>query len=152
MIRRPPRSTRTDTLFPYTTLFRSSVIQPSLAAFGVDSGLFGGDRRPSGDEEPSAIGGPGEILGPEVEICGLDRRTARSRCGPDLDLAADLFGIGHRLPVGRPARRAHIGDASFDCGEFSHRGERATEFAADVDLARRPGGQRRSTQTTECTR
>src|SRR3546814_4451251 len=27
MIRRPPRSTRTDTLFPYTTLFRSSVPQ-----------------------------------------------------------------------------------------------------------------------------
>src|SRR3546814_5620139 len=25
MIRRPPRSTRTDTLFPYTTLFRSEV-------------------------------------------------------------------------------------------------------------------------------
>src|SRR3546814_7918085 len=25
MIRRPPRSTRTDTLFPYTTLFRSAV-------------------------------------------------------------------------------------------------------------------------------
>src|SRR3546814_1599911 len=29
MIRRPPRSTRTDTLFPYTTLFRS---QPPLAS------------------------------------------------------------------------------------------------------------------------
>src|SRR3546814_4248416 len=26
MIRRPPRSTRTDTLFPYTTLFRSLVL------------------------------------------------------------------------------------------------------------------------------
>src|SRR3546814_1586332 len=26
MIRRPPRSTRTDTLFPYTTLFRSFVL------------------------------------------------------------------------------------------------------------------------------
>src|SRR3546814_14219319 len=25
MIRRPPRSTRTDTLFPYTTLFRSEI-------------------------------------------------------------------------------------------------------------------------------
>src|SRR3546814_6728795 len=25
MIRRPPRSTRTDTLFPYTTLFRSGI-------------------------------------------------------------------------------------------------------------------------------
>src|SRR3546814_16570905 len=27
MIRRPPRSTRTDTLFPYTTLFRSIVMR-----------------------------------------------------------------------------------------------------------------------------
>src|SRR3546814_9485687 len=31
MIRRPPRSTRTDTLFPYTTLFRSSVRAKLLA-------------------------------------------------------------------------------------------------------------------------
>src|SRR3546814_13948512 len=30
MIRRPPRSTRTDTLFPYTTLFRSCDIEPLL--------------------------------------------------------------------------------------------------------------------------
>src|SRR3546814_5634532 len=29
MIRRPPRSTRTDTLFPYTTLFRSGLHLPS---------------------------------------------------------------------------------------------------------------------------
>src|SRR3546814_8294569 len=27
MIRRPPRSTRTDTLFPYTTLFRSDSVE-----------------------------------------------------------------------------------------------------------------------------
>src|SRR3546814_5015269 len=33
MIRRPPRSTRTDTLFPYTTLFRS----PSAADAGADA-------------------------------------------------------------------------------------------------------------------
>src|SRR3546814_5317501 len=37
MIRRPPRSTRTDTLFPYTTLFRSShdepLAYPGLAHF-----------------------------------------------------------------------------------------------------------------------
>src|SRR3546814_8410143 len=30
MIRRPPRSTRTDTLFPYTTLFRSEPLTPKL--------------------------------------------------------------------------------------------------------------------------
>src|SRR3546814_10120761 len=32
MIRRPPRSTRTDTLFPYTTLFRSSPCSRSQPA------------------------------------------------------------------------------------------------------------------------
>src|SRR3546814_20129076 len=32
MIRRPPRSTRTDTLFPYTTLFRSRRSPPPRAA------------------------------------------------------------------------------------------------------------------------
>src|SRR3546814_15005461 len=35
MIRRPPRSTRTDTLFPYTTLFRS---MPSSLQCGADGG------------------------------------------------------------------------------------------------------------------
>src|SRR3546814_6494214 len=32
MIRRPPRSTRTDTLFPYTTLFRSRVLLPMISS------------------------------------------------------------------------------------------------------------------------
>src|SRR3546814_5647023 len=34
MIRRPPRSTRTDTLFPYTTLFRSRFVLDVLTAAG----------------------------------------------------------------------------------------------------------------------
>src|SRR3546814_2434533 len=33
MIRRPPRSKRTDTLFPYTTLFRSLVLPPTVLGF-----------------------------------------------------------------------------------------------------------------------
>src|SRR3546814_11601908 len=36
MIRRPPRSTRTDTLFPYTTLFRSKVIPSFLKRVDLD--------------------------------------------------------------------------------------------------------------------
>src|SRR3546814_13285444 len=32
MIRQPTRPTRTDTLFPYTTLFRSAVARPAAAA------------------------------------------------------------------------------------------------------------------------
>src|SRR3546814_1389959 len=42
MIRRPPRSTRTDTLFPYTTLFRSRIRDDhgpnALAGFGSAKG------------------------------------------------------------------------------------------------------------------
>src|SRR3546814_1552064 len=53
MIRRPPRSTRTDTLFPYTTLFRS-----------VDR--LEHQRQP---EPGSLFGGPGEI----VEKAGAHR-------------------------------------------------------------------------------
>src|SRR3546814_7821862 len=33
MIRRPPRSTRTDTLFPYTTLFRSKMCKAEMLHF-----------------------------------------------------------------------------------------------------------------------
>src|SRR3546814_17151520 len=36
MIRRPPRSTRTDTLFPYTTLFRSSGLAGAVGVHFVD--------------------------------------------------------------------------------------------------------------------
>src|SRR3546814_9442474 len=41
MIRRPPRSTRTDTLFPYTTLFRSTV-----GAVGFDLHDLGPEKFP----------------------------------------------------------------------------------------------------------
>src|SRR3546814_9176193 len=37
MIRRPPRSTRTDTLFPYTTLFRSPADRILLRLFLFDA-------------------------------------------------------------------------------------------------------------------
>src|SRR3546814_6276679 len=44
MIRRPPRSTRTDTLFPYTTLFRSSydaVVIDTVASLGASAFMSG---------------------------------------------------------------------------------------------------------------
>src|SRR3546814_2617587 len=40
MILRPPRSTRTDTLFPYTTLFRS--VRPEAMVGGMDPIVFQG--------------------------------------------------------------------------------------------------------------
>src|SRR3546814_9039428 len=51
MIRRPPRSTRTDTLFPYTTLFRS---------VGRGGAAFRTARRIAGDRRARASGGAAE--------------------------------------------------------------------------------------------
>src|SRR3546814_13836255 len=42
MIRRPPRSTRTDTLFPYTTLFRAALVRIDVQDHHLDL-LGGGD-------------------------------------------------------------------------------------------------------------
>src|SRR3546814_3240544 len=72
MIRRPPRSTRTDTLFPYTTLFRSVgdflVGRPDVGEEHVLAVLILPDR------------GGGEILGHRaLERIGDDeRRRGRS--------------------------------------------------------------------------
>src|SRR3546814_15087224 len=46
MIRRPPRSTRTDTLFPYTTLFRSPTERPPDAYPDSTSSPVPNQRRP----------------------------------------------------------------------------------------------------------
>src|SRR3546814_10843104 len=55
MIRRPPRSTRTDTLFPYTTLFRSShAIQSKLLIGGYFTDLQAA-WRPAADAAMAGI-------------------------------------------------------------------------------------------------
>src|SRR3546814_5151004 len=58
MIRRPPRSTRTDTLFPYTTLFRSLIeLNDASLDSSADLTVYGDDVEgvtafhPDGDPE-----------------------------------------------------------------------------------------------------
>src|SRR3546814_10995071 len=46
MVRRPPRSTRTDTLFPYPTLFRSETGPPSVGDWTRLGDLYGELERP----------------------------------------------------------------------------------------------------------
>src|SRR3546814_15273394 len=58
MIRRPPRSTRTDTLFPYTTLFRSHVVLPLLEAEAVHPGWVSQDAFLAGYGAAQAVPGP----------------------------------------------------------------------------------------------
>src|SRR3546814_17654233 len=92
MIRRPPRSTRTDTLFPYTTLFRSlttdAVVARELALVdepGVvellqedPDALFvallrGADEVVVGDVDGLEQGLPGAL----DELVGPDRKSTR---------------------------------------------------------------------------
>src|SRR3546814_3121718 len=55
MIRRPPRSTRTDTLFPYTTLFRSLLHLDELLELALHE-LGYGDAGPSGHDLGDVVG------------------------------------------------------------------------------------------------
>src|SRR3546814_15029893 len=59
MIRRPPRSTRTDTLFPYTTLFRSAICYHLMKC-----------RLP----KPGAIDHSPVPCGPRLRWCHVDQR------------------------------------------------------------------------------
>src|SRR3546814_6373574 len=76
MLRRPPRSTRTDTLFPYPTLFRSH------AAFKINierSPALGGRLRTCGSDARcrwDARGTGGQDARQERAGCGCARRRA----------------------------------------------------------------------------
>src|SRR3546814_12633005 len=91
MIRRPPRSTRTDTLFPYTTLFRSVedgralqcllrlVARARLAVAEVHRGrLVGRYVRPGDPFFASLMASPKVApAAPEGQSEALDRKSTR---------------------------------------------------------------------------
>src|SRR3546814_15165650 len=79
MIRRPPRSTRTDTLFPYTTLFRSIHLPDQLALNLLPRGL----RRGVG-EAPRFR----EALPPPIHLRRVDQRIDRTAAEVDADPVA----------------------------------------------------------------
>src|SRR3546814_21076690 len=72
MIRRPPRSTRTDTLFPYTPLFRSLQGLPRLLRGAMGTRHHGSchrrhDRRLAGMIEPDFFGCSAKLPFAETE-------------------------------------------------------------------------------------
>src|SRR3546814_17038760 len=77
MIRRPPRSTRTDTLFPYTTLFRSTAVGRRI----VDAlELLPLEARDADHEEfvKIAAGNRQEAQPFEQRMCRIERLFHRS--------------------------------------------------------------------------
>src|SRR3546814_12831208 len=69
MIRRPPRSTRTDTLFPYTTLFRSATSPPSRPATPI--------LNPVGTPTPGPEPAPSWRLRRTRAVPSSDRKSTR---------------------------------------------------------------------------
>src|SRR3546814_10435731 len=77
MIRRPPRATRTDTLFPYTTLFRSLLRAGERAVVEV--------QRVGDPVQEGAADGAAIVLD-QVEIAGRDADPPGERALRDADL------------------------------------------------------------------
>src|SRR3546814_10933400 len=90
MIRRPPRSTRTDTLFPYSTLFRSG-----LGIFADDHAFI--DRLTGRDEQDAAI-----FKG----IKGIAHRFARPVGDKDTVLAALDIALVRAIFLEQPVHDA----------------------------------------------
>src|SRR3546814_4716752 len=96
MIRRPPRSTRTDTLFPYTTLFRSA----SFPGCRGSSSLFPSDRL-SGDGHAIGRNTDAQERRRERGAAGIDG-VERAQRGPAERATARLFPLLGRGGAERP--------------------------------------------------
>src|SRR3546814_18671043 len=82
MIRRPPRSTRTDTLFPYTTLFRSDsgtsntdINIPEDGWYSMSMYCYVGDSATNGRNYYVYLNGV--ITSQNTEIINTDRKSTR---------------------------------------------------------------------------
>src|SRR3546814_16536373 len=120
MIPRPPSSTRTDTLFPYTTLFRS----PGVHHHRLRNGAYlhrrdraTGGYRPADAKRP----GPGPRTGADSDGAGGGADTAPVSAGPaDPD----------RLPIRPPAIFQRPGPAARRGGpELWHPDGRVSRYA-----------------------
>src|SRR3546814_7460523 len=83
MIRRPPRSTRTDTLFPYTTLFRSENVTDRLALERSYNTLIAVQRETLNNlhEAVAVFGGDGRLKLWNPSLARMWRLTERQLAG-----------------------------------------------------------------------
>src|SRR3546814_18243149 len=110
MIRRPPRSTRTDTLFPYTTLFRS----PADVADDAVDAVNRLDRTvgPAADRldlDADVAGRLGDAPGQRLHLVGDDREAGAGGTGP-----RRLHRGVQRQQVGL---RSHVADQLHQAGD-----------------------------------
>src|SRR3546814_17340336 len=115
MIRRPPRATRTDTLLPYTTLFRST---GGAAEVGVEGAAAEFGRRHG---EPD-IFAAGDLTGANTAAAEFDARGQDAVIG----LVAGLAAVGKTEDVGVDRKRHNVAAEPtvvlalqhYDCGQY----------------------------------
>src|SRR3546814_10436801 len=91
MIRRPPRSTRTDTLFPYTTLFRSMTAEARPRIIGHEAERLGSGRAD-------------HLVNVDVQLVGDDFPLVDEADAPRaVDILEQFRGFGN---LGRADRRS----------------------------------------------
>src|SRR3546814_5043913 len=131
MIRRPPRSTRTDTLFPYTTLFRSDFRNEGMSCDGM---LFA----TMNDELEAACAIDlcilrGDTLGCAIDDdVGLSKKIVQSAGNGDASLA-HRFGVLRR-------DRLKIDTLSFEHSQAPVRGDVGYSCASLVLLGQNGRG------------
>src|SRR3546814_16440637 len=113
MIRRPPRSTRTDPLSPYTTLFRSLGVQLGERAIRGFLIEFRGVQHRLGRDAADIEAGAAQRLpafgagGLEAKLRGADRRDIAARTGADhqnVIIEVCHFSLHCRAPAKAGAR------------------------------------------------
>src|SRR3546814_10380166 len=105
MIRRPPRSTRTDTLFPYTTLFRAtekrfvrravrgrSMLETGFAHLAADAGDPAPEAEPAGDDR--FVDRPHALAVRHAGTPGDARAAARGADDGAAAVVDEAFAIG----------------------------------------------------------
>src|SRR3546814_15054836 len=116
MIRRPPRSTRTDTLFPYTTLFRS---------VGATYYAYPGNRDWAGPSDYSELSGRlSHDLGPVSATATLAYAPDQKALGRDDNLYLNL-GLASGVPNTPVTLSASLGHTNGALGAFA--GDRSDE-------------------------
>src|SRR3546814_19216161 len=111
MIRRPPRSTRTDTLFPYTTLFRSQALRAHQLAVAIDQHVAGIARALNLFAVEEAVILVAEIAGffRESDLLGQARAEAVGARHDDAVLDAEFHEGVAAGKIGRASCRERVG-------------------------------------------
>src|SRR3546814_19017505 len=114
MIRRPPRSTRTDTLFPYTTLFRS------LDRLGISRAVFSGSSFGALWLQFFASRFPDYVAGALLANAFIDSQSKQalfahilSQSGPDVFSAINRSA---QAAAGKSAQHTHLATIIDDFG------------------------------------